>query len=126
MGSGRSGLAPGDRVALFMPMCPELVAAFFAVVKAGGVVLPLFSGYGVDAVSSRLQDSGARFLVTADGFWRRGQRVEMRQEADAAVAASPGVERVVVVPRLGDSTPLGPRHIAWADLVARAERRVRG
>ena len=45
------GLAPGDRVALFMPMCPELVAAFFAVVKAGGVVLPLFSGYGVDAVS---------------------------------------------------------------------------
>jgi acetyl-CoA synthetase len=111
------GLAPGDRVALFMPMCPELVAAFFAVIKAGGVVLPLFSGYGVDAVSARLQDSGARFMVTADGFWRRGQRVEMRQTADAAVAAT-GVERVVVVPRLGDSTPLRPRHIAWADLVA--------
>ena len=82
------GLAPGDRVGLFMPMCPELVAAFFAVVKAGGVVLPLFSGYGVDAVSARLQDSGARFLVTADGFWRRGQRVEMRQMADAAVAVT--------------------------------------
>ena len=108
-----------------MPMCPELVAAFFAVVKAGGVVLPLFSGYGVDAVSARLQDSGARFLVTADGFWRRGQRVEMRQTADAAVAAT-GVERVVVVPRLGDSMPLGPRHIAWADLRRLAEHRVRG
>ena len=111
------GLVPGDRVALFMPMCPELVAAFFAVVKAGGIVLPLFSGYGVDAVSARLQDSGARFLFTADGFWRRGQRVEMRQTADAAVAASATVERVVIVPRLGDSVPLGPRQVAWGDLL---------
>ena len=112
------GLRPGDRVGLFMPMCPELVAAFFAVVKAGGVVLPLFSGYGVDAVSARLQDAGARFLFVADGFWRRGQRVDMRQTADAAVAASPSVERVVVVPRLGDDpAPPGPSHLAWADLV---------
>ena len=111
------GLVPGDRVALFMPMCPELVAAFFAVVKAGGVVLPLFSGYGVDAVSARLQDSGARFLFTADGFWRRGQRVEMRQTADAAVAVCATVERVVIVPRLGDSVPLGPRQVAWGDLL---------
>ena len=50
----------GDRVALFMPMCPELVAAFFAIIKIGGIVLPLFSGYGADAVTTRLQDAGAR------------------------------------------------------------------
>jgi acetyl-CoA synthetase len=112
------GLAPGDRVGLFMPMCPELVAVFFAVVRVGGVVLPLFSGYGVDAVRARLQDAEARFLVTADGFWRRGQRVGMRQTADAAVAACPNVERVIVVPRLGDEAlPAGGRHLAWPDLV---------
>ena len=57
------GVGPGDRVALFMPMCPELVAAFFAVVKIGGIVLPLFSGYGVDAVAARLQDAGAAVPV---------------------------------------------------------------
>jgi acetyl-CoA synthetase len=112
------GLAPGDRVGLFMPMCPELVAAFFAVVKVGGVVLPLFSGYGMDAVKARLQDAEARFLVTADGFWRRGQRVGMRQTADAAVAACPSVERVIVVPRLGDEAlPTGGQHITWSELV---------
>ena len=112
------GLVPGDRVALFMPMCPELVAAFFAVVKIGGIVLPLFSGYGADAVSARLQDSGARLMITADGFWRRGQRVGMRHTADVAVASAPAVERVVLVPRLGDDrAPLGPRHVTWAAVV---------
>ena len=112
------GMAPGDRVGLFMPMCPELVTAFFAVVRVGGVVLPLFSGYGVDAVKARLHDAEARFLVTADGFWRRGLRVGMRQTADAAVAECPAVERVIVVPRLGDDrAPLGPRHVTWASVV---------
>jgi hypothetical protein len=53
------GVARGDRVALFMPMCPELVIAFFAVIKIGGIVLPLFSGYGADAVATRLVDAGA-------------------------------------------------------------------
>jgi acetyl-CoA synthetase len=112
------GLVPGDRVGLFMPMCPELVAAFFAVARVGGVVLPLFSGYGVDAVKARLLDAGARFLVTADGFWRRGQRVGMRQTADAAVAECPMVERVVVVPRLGDeSVRANGRLVAWSEMV---------
>ena len=69
------GVGRGDRVALFMPMCPELVAAFFAVIKIGGIVLPLFSGYGADAVATRLQDAGVKVLITADGFWRRGQAV---------------------------------------------------
>ena len=112
------GFRSGDRVALFMPMCPELAAAFFAVIKLGGIVLPLFSGYGVDAVASRLQDSGARFLFTADGFWRRGQPVAMRATADAAVLASPSVERVVVVARLGEHAALGRKDVSWTDFVA--------
>jgi acetyl-CoA synthetase len=62
------GVTKGDRVALFMPMCPELVVAFFAVIKLGGIVLPLFSGYGADAVATRLRDAGVTLLVTADGF----------------------------------------------------------
>ena len=53
------GVRQGDRVALFMPMCPELAAAFFAIAKIGAVVLPLFSGYGADAVAARLQDAEA-------------------------------------------------------------------
>ncbi len=112
------GVAKGDRVALFLPMGPELAAAFFAVVKIGAVVLPLFSGYGADAVASRLQDAEATVLITADGFWRRGQRVEMKAVADEAVAASPSVRHVLVVSRLGTAVAVHPARPA----VVRARR----
>jgi acetyl-CoA synthetase len=111
------GLARGDRVALFMPMCPELVVAFFAVIKMGGIVLPLFSGYGSDAVATRLLDAGASLIITADGFWRRGQAVRMKETADAAIGAMPQVRHLVVVPRLGIDVPAGSRDVTWADLL---------
>jgi acetyl-CoA synthetase len=111
------GVAKGDRVALFMPMCPELVAAFFAVIKIGGIVLPLFSGYGADAVVMRLQDADASVVITADGFWRRGQPVVMKSVADEAAAATPSVRHVVVVSRLGIDVPWTPRDHRWAELV---------
>ena len=116
-GLRRMGIGRGDRVALFMPMCPELIAAFFAVISVGGIVLPLFSGYGADAVASRLQDSGAKALFTADGFWRRGQVVPMKATADQAIALSPAVQHVIVVSRLGIETSMSGRDCRWADLV---------
>ena len=111
------GVKKGDRVALFMPMCPELVVAFFAVIRVGGIVLPLFSGYGADAVATRLRDSEATLLVTADGFWRRGQHVRMKSVADEAVAAAPSVRQVVVVLRLGLDVAMHARDVWFADLM---------
>jgi len=111
------GVGPGDRVALFLPMCPELVAAFFATIKIGAIVLPLFSGYGAEAVTARLRDSEAKVVITADGFWRRGQRVAMKPVADEAAAASPSVTHVVVVARLGEAAATQPRDRLWAALV---------
>jgi acetyl-CoA synthetase len=111
------GVSKGDRVALFLPMGPELAAAFFAIPKIGAVVLPLFSGYGADAVAARLQDAEATVVITADGFWRRGQRVEMKSVADAAVAASPSVRHVIVVSRLGTDAATQARDRRWSDLV---------
>ena len=117
-GLRRLGIAKGDRVALFMPMCPELVTAFFAVIKIGGIVLPLFSGYGSDAVLTRLTDSEARVLITADGFWRRGQQVRMKPVADQAVDGAPSVEHVIVVPRIGLHVPMrAPRDRSFDDLM---------
>jgi acetyl-CoA synthetase len=113
------GVAPGDRVALFMPMSPELVAGFFAVAKIGAIVLPLFSGYGPEAVATRLTDAGASVLLTADGFWRRGQRVDMKAVADAALRTSPPVRHVVVAERAGGGCPMQPgRDHRWDELVA--------
>ena len=114
------GVAKGDRVALFMPMCPELIVAFFAIVKIGACILPLFSGYGADAVTARLTDADASVIVTADGFWRRGQAVTMKAVADQAAAAAPSVRRMIVVDRIGATVPLRDgRDHQWSDLVPR-------
>jgi acetyl-CoA synthetase len=78
------GLGKGDAVGIFMPMTPELVAAFLAIAKIGAIIVPLFSGYGVSAVATRLQDTGAKVLFTVDGFLRRGKPVIIKPVADEA------------------------------------------
>jgi acetyl-CoA synthetase len=95
------GVKRGDAVGLFLPMIPETVAALFAIAKLGAVFLPIFSGYGADAVAVRLEDADAVALITADGFTRRGKTVAMKETADQAVARVETVHTVVVVPRLG-------------------------
>jgi acetyl-CoA synthetase len=117
-GLAARGVRAGDAVGLFMPMVPETVAALFAIAKLGAVFLPIFSGYGADAVAIRLQDAAAVAVVTADGFTRRGKAIAMKETADAAVAQVPTVHTVLVVPRLGrDDTPMTEgRDIALTDL----------
>jgi acetyl-CoA synthetase len=112
------GVSKGDRVALLMPMCPELVAAFFATIKIGAIILPLFSGYGADAVTTRLRDAEVTVLFTADGFWRRGQAVLLKSVADAAASAAPSLRHIIVVPRINVATDMTPgRDHWWSDLV---------
>ena len=91
------GLAKGDAIGLFMPMVPEIVIALLAIAKIGGVILPLFSGYGVEAVASRLADGRAKALFTADGFLRRGKPIEMKGVADEAAARVPSLEHLIVL-----------------------------
>ena len=92
------GLGKGSVIGLYMPMTPELVIAFLATIKIGGVVLPLFSGYGPSALSTRLRDAKAKALFTANGFTRRGKPVAMKQQADEALADCPDVQHVHRLP----------------------------
>jgi acetyl-CoA synthetase len=118
-GLRRLGVGVGDRVGVFLPMSPESAAALLAIARIGAVIVPCFSGFGAQAVASRLGDCEAKALVTADGFLRRGQVVPTKQIADEAVRASPSVEHVVVVRRLGREVPwTAGRDVAWQDLVA--------
>ncbi len=111
------GLEKGDRVGIFMPMLPETVAATLAVNKLGAIYIPIFSGYGPEAVAQRLQDAEARFLITADGFLRRGSTIRMKETADAAVELSPSIERVIVFPRLDRPVPMREgRDLTWSQL----------
>ena len=92
-GLAARGVGEGDAVGIFLPMIPETVAAVLAVAKLGAIFLPIFSGYGADAVAVRLEDGGAKALVTADGTMRRGKLVPMKETADAAVATVAGGRR---------------------------------
>lgn len=93
------GIKKGEVVGIFMPMIPEIVIAMLAVSKVGGVILPLFSGYGAGAVITRLEDADARMLITADGFFRRGKAVAMKAIADEVAEHLPTLRNMIVVNR---------------------------
>jgi acetyl-CoA synthetase len=111
------GLGKGDAIGLYMPMTPEIVVALLAIARIGGIILPLFSGYGAGAVASRLEDAGAKALFTADGFFRRGKPVVMKAVADDAAQMVPSVKYKIVVNRAGLETPMGKGDYWWHDLV---------
>src|SRR4030095_1152719 len=97
-----------DPVAVSMPMIPEAVIAAYAIAKLGAIYMPIFSGFAPHAVAARLQDAGAKAVVTADGGPRRGARALMKPAVDEAVAESPSVAHVIVYPRLGESVSMEP------------------
>lgn len=109
----RLGIAEGDRVGIFLPMSPEAAVSTLAAVRLGAIYTPCFSGFGAQAVASRLSDAEAKLLITADGFTRRGQVVRMKEIADEAVAACPSVGQVLVYRRLGREIPWTAGRDRW-------------
>ena len=115
----RLRIRKGDVVGVFMPMTPEIIIALFAIARIGAIILPLFSGYGAEAVASRLNFAGAKALCTADGSYRRGQVVPMKEIADQATARTPSLEKMIVVRRTGAAVPwTAGRDFWWQELVA--------
>ncbi len=115
------GLGKGDVIGICMPMTPEIVVALLAVIKIGGIVLPLFSGFGPQAIVSRLADADARALFTADGCLRRGKVCPMKPIADEAAAQVPTLRHVIVFRRTGVDVPwTSGRDHWWHELMARA------
>ncbi|MEJ2707170.1 MAG: AMP-binding protein [Anaerolineales bacterium] len=113
------GLGKGDAIGIYMPMTPEIVVALLAIAKIGGIILPLFSGYGVEAVTTRLADADAKALFTADGFFRRGRPVVMKTTADQAASRLPSLKHMIVSNRADLDVPMDPeRDIWWQDLIA--------
>jgi acetyl-CoA synthetase len=113
------GLGQGDAVGIYMPMAPEIVVALLAIAKIGGIILPLFSGYGAEAIITRLADADAKALFTADGFPRRGKSVEMKATADKAAKSVPTLQHVIVLQHAGlDIAMQAGRDHWWHELVA--------
>ncbi|HEX2355539.1 MAG TPA: acetate--CoA ligase [Micromonosporaceae bacterium] len=95
------GVRAGDRVAIYMPMIPELPVAMLACARIGATHSVVFGGFSKDALAGRIQDASARVVITADGGYRRGNPSPLKPIVDKAVAESPSVEHVLVVRRTG-------------------------
>ena len=115
------GVKKGDRVAIYMPMIPELAIAMLACTRIGAPHTVVFAGFSAESLRDRINDVGAKLVVTADGGWRRGKALPLKQAVDEAVAEAPGVERVVVVRRTGEPVSMREgRDLWWHELVAEA------
>jgi acetyl-CoA synthetase len=97
------GVKKGDRVALYLPLVPELAIAMLACARIGAVHSVVFGGFSAESLRDRINDAKATVLVTADGGWRRGQVVPLKQMADEALQDTPSIEHVVIVQRLHGS-----------------------
>jgi acetyl-CoA synthetase len=117
------GVRRGDAVAVYLPMSQEAVVSLLAIARLGAIFIPVFSGYGADAVAARLVDPRPRVLICANGFLRRGTLVEMKEIADTAVEHAGGIDRLLVVDyaeRTG--TPMTQdRDVWWQVVVPDAE-----
>jgi len=100
------GLKKGDKVAIYMPLIPEAIVAMLAAARLGLTFTVVFSGYSAGSLASRTHDLGATVLITADGFYRKGKQVPLKEVADAALGQAPLVKHVVVVKRLGLPCPM--------------------
>ena len=113
------GVEKGDRVAVYMGMIPELPITLLACARIGAIHSVVFGGFSSDSLADRIQDGEAKVLVTQDGSWRKGGVFPLKEHADVSVAASPSIEKVVVVKRTeNDVNMTEGRDIWWSDLMA--------
>jgi acetyl-CoA synthetase len=115
------GIKQGDRVSIYMPMVPELPIAMLACARIGAIHSVVFGGFAAEALAERNNDAQARMVITADGGWRRGKIVPLKENVDAALEKSPSVEKCIVVKRTGqDIKMVEGRDFWWHDLMAKA------
>jgi acetyl-CoA synthetase len=112
------GIKKGDRVAIYLPMIPELPTAMLACARIGAVHSVVFGGFSAEALRDRINDAQAKLLITADGGWRRGHVVPLKKNADEALKQTPSIKNVIVVRRVGDDTlTLKPSEFWWHELM---------
>jgi acetyl-CoA synthetase len=115
------GVQTGDRVAIYMPMVPELPIAMLACARIGATHSVVFGGFSAEALRDRINDAQAKVVVTADGGYRRGGEIPLKQAVDEAIQQTPSIEHVIVYRRTGSPVHMEPgRDHWWHELMANA------
>jgi acetyl-CoA synthetase len=109
----RQGVQKGDRVALYMPLIPELAIAMLACARIGAPHSIVFGGFSADALKDRINDAGCKVVVTADGGFRRGAEIKLKAAVDEALRATPTIEKCIVVRRTGSQIHMQPGRDHW-------------
>jgi acetyl-CoA synthetase len=112
------GVKKGDRIAIYLPMIPQLPIAMLASSRIGAIHTVVFSGFSAKALADRANDSKSKIIITADGGYRRGKLVQLKRLVDDAISSSiPSVEYVIVVKRASNDIQMGPKDSWWHDLI---------
>ncbi len=115
------GVEKGDRVAIYLPMIPELPASMLACARIGAAHSVVFGGFSAEALRDRINDAQCKVLITADGGYRRGQIIPLKQSADEAVAQSESIEKVLMVRRTMEDVPMTEgRDLVYHEVVKEA------
>ena len=121
------GVKRGDRVTIYLPMMPEAAIAMLACTRIGAPHSVVFGGFSADSLRERIADSASNLVITADGGWRRGGTVRLKEATDQAISGETTVQKVVVVNRTEKDRTSVPmqegRDLWWDDLMAHAEQR---
>ncbi len=112
------GVKEGDRVAIYMPLVPEAAVAMLACARIGAIHSVVFGGFSAEALADRINDAEAKVCITADGGWRRGQVVELKQNVDDALKKCDSIRKVLVLKRVGNKVEMRKgRDVWWDELV---------
>ncbi len=112
------GVKDGDRVAIYMPLVPEAAIAMLACARIGAIHSVVFGGFSSEALADRINDAEAKVCITADGGWRRGQVVELKQNVDDALKKCQSIQKVLVLKRVGNKVEMRKgRDVWWDELV---------
>jgi acetyl-CoA synthetase len=113
------GVKKGDRICIYLPMIPELAIAMLACARIGAIHCIVFGGFSAEACRDRINDSQAKILICADGYYRNGKTVPAKNSADIAMAANPSIQKSIVVKRANIEVPMqAGRDFWWNDLMA--------
>ena len=113
------GVGRGDVVSIYMPLVPELAIAMLACARIGAIHCVIFGGFSAEAIAERNNNASAKVVLTADGGWRRGKQLPLKENVDIALQKSPTVEKCVVLRRTGNAVAMTPgRDFWWHELTA--------
>ncbi|HXF42677.1 MAG TPA: AMP-binding protein, partial [Pyrinomonadaceae bacterium] len=114
------GVEKGDRIAMYMPLVPELAISMLAAARIGATHTVIFGGFSAEAIRDRVNDCGCKVIITADGGYRRGTEINLKKTVDEALEDAPSIEHVIVLKRTGSTVEIKPsRDYWWHEIIGR-------